>query len=246
MEIEKLIEESLKEVVRLVQNLTPRESKIIIPKYRKDDNRYSEQELKQIFLSLLEKTGDRNTVYYSVETPSKNRYRFADKNDKELEPFEKRPKVILEDLESDYPEENSKSKRFQSSMIDTSIYDDESLLSHIEFKHGSCQILDIQKDFLKMVCESNSKENNYFIHYFDSSNEDTKKSVFEKYKEAIDGVKIEVKDRLDSKEYLKKVIVYLLFINSINEVYEFSLDEFSFELKPKISKDFFDEWKKEN
>ena len=54
-------------------------SRIIFPKYRKDETRISEQELKQIFIEQLNKEIENKKwdVYYSVETPTPQEFCFS-------------------------------------------------------------------------------------------------------------------------------------------------------------------------
>lgn len=57
-------------------------SRIIFPKYRKDETRISEQELKQIFIEQLNKEIENENwnVYYSVETPTPQEFCFSGKS----------------------------------------------------------------------------------------------------------------------------------------------------------------------
>ena len=76
--VENLIIQALQETSQLVINGVSK-SHIIMPYYRAkiDDEisiRYSEQELKQVFLSLVREQPD---LFYSVETPSKFVYSFS-------------------------------------------------------------------------------------------------------------------------------------------------------------------------
>lgn len=54
-------------------------SRIIFPKYRKDETRISEQELKQVFIEQLSKEIENEdwNVYYSVETPTPQEFCFS-------------------------------------------------------------------------------------------------------------------------------------------------------------------------
>ena len=76
--IENIIATSLEEISLLVTEGKCR-SRIIMPFYRtkaenEDTIRYSEQELKQIFLNLL---CNNTSFFYSVETPSEYVYSFS-------------------------------------------------------------------------------------------------------------------------------------------------------------------------
>ena len=190
-EIEELIKESLRDIRDLYNNETI-DSKIIFPKYADKEPRYSEQELKCIFLKKIESS----KFHYSVETPSNYKYRFVDNDE---------PRVLLKD-------ENSK-ENFQSSMIDMSLYDKErNKISHIEFKYGQCPVFPVQKDFLKLLCETDVANNNYFIHYLGNSDDGTKKAILEKYKTALKNISEtneNIKDDLEKR--LKTVFVFVLF-----------------------------------
>ena len=71
MSIENIIEDSLKELKnRITQPSTNTDknitSRLIFPQYRDKSARYSEQELKQIFLHKIE---NNMNYFYSLETP---------------------------------------------------------------------------------------------------------------------------------------------------------------------------------
>lgn len=202
-QIEKLLRESLKDIKNLYENNSIK-SKILFPKYSDNKNRYSEQELKCVFLTKIESSD----FYYSVETPSNYKYRFVDED----------PKVLFTDEES--------SDKYQSSMIDLSLYDNhKKLISHIEFKHGQCPIFPIQKDFLKLICESDKINNNYFVHYLDKSDKKTKKAILEKYKDSVKNIISVNKNVIKIKEKFKKVHVFVLFagLESGDNLFCFSL-----------------------
>lgn len=204
--IENLIKETLRDIKHLYDGKDI-ESKIIFPNYSDDEPRYSEQELKCVFIKKLESLG----FYFSVETPSKYKYRFVDNDE---------PRVLLKEEET--------KEIFQSSMIDLSLYDKgKNLISHIEFKHGQCPVFPVQKDLLKLLCESNTTENNYFVHYLDKSDSGTKKTIFKKYKTAIKNIfetNNNIRNELDVR--LKKVFVLVLFagMKSDENFFCFSLE----------------------
>lgn len=209
--VEEFIVSSLKDLKNLDKNKVI-SSRVIFPNYSDSSKskRYSEQELKCIFINRVE--CPTSNFHYSVETPSKYKYRFVGE-----------PKVWLS---KDKPEE-----KFQSSMIDMSLYtttNQENLISHIEFKHGQCPVFPIQKDFLKMIFESEKTEGNYFIHYLDKSNEKAKNAILKKYQEALTAIKKVYKNdiaKLNIK--LEKIKVYVLFaeMEEGDNFFEFSLAE---------------------
>jgi len=74
--IEKLIENSLKELSRIGdENAIQQdaESRLLFPKYRNGDKRVSEQELRFLLARELE---NQKKYYYSVETPTEDKYSF--------------------------------------------------------------------------------------------------------------------------------------------------------------------------
>lgn len=194
--IEKIIEESLKETAKLVLS-EGSDSKIIIPFYRKNEDdafsvRYSEQELKQIFLTHIEKSTP--SYYYSVETPSKFVY------------------SISNSIVPDVKERKEKDDHYESARIDTSIYSShnpQDLYCHIEFKYGNTRVKEVAKDFLRLMHELGESDNNYFIHYaVRESNKwktGTFPSIMDKYMEAINIV-------ANKEKNLSKVWIYLMFI----------------------------------
>lgn len=190
-EIEDLIKEALRDIRKLYNNEMI-DSKIFFPKYSDKEPRYSEQELKCIFLQKIESSN----YYYSVETPSNYKYRFIDNDE---------PRVLLKGEES--------KEYFQSSMIDMSLYDkDKNIISHVEFKYGQCPVFPIQKDFLKLISELDFSKSNYFIHYLGNSDERTIKAIIGKYKSALMNIiEINGNNRDDFNRRLENVFVYVLF-----------------------------------
>ena len=204
MSIENIIEDSLKELKnRITQpstnidgNIT---SRLIFPQYRDKSARYSEQELKQIFLHKIE---NNTNYFYSVETPTKHVYHFSDTE---------MPLV---------KENHEKDDKYESARFDVSLYskkNKDDLLTHVEFKYGNPDKKSgICKDFLKLVSEvkfTNEKKN-FFVHYLSVKEESGWKSrsfpsLFKKYREAVDDI---IKSNLISEEDLSKVTVYLLCI----------------------------------
>ena len=70
MSIEDLIEKSFNDLIKALTT-DGTSSQLIFPKYRNKTVRYSEQELKQIFLRNVEEDGN---YFYSVETPTEYVY----------------------------------------------------------------------------------------------------------------------------------------------------------------------------
>ena len=204
MSIENIIEDSLKELKnRITQpstnidgNIT---SRLIFPQYGDKSARYSEQELKQIFLHKIE---NNTNYFYSVETPTKHVYHFSDTE---------MPLV---------KETHEKDDKYESARFDVSLYsknNKDDLLTHVEFKYGNPDKKSgICKDFLKLVSEvkfTNEKKN-FFVHYLCVKTEKgwesrTFPSLFSKY---LDSVADIIKSDLINEEDLSKVTVYLLCI----------------------------------
>lgn len=137
-------------------------SRILFPAYRKGKTRFSEQELKFIFVEQLNiEISEYNwDVYYSVETPTKYRYKFKD---------EERPKV--------YKEEN----KGQSAQFDLVIHDNRfNRIALIEFKANNASIAHHQKDFLKLQEEGSDSILTYFLEVVKSSNKDTIENIKKK------------------------------------------------------------------
>lgn len=152
-------------------------SRIIFPRYyihkkggekekRKDYNRISEQELRFIFVEQLNKYADQNNIdiYYSVETPTKNAYRFSSEN-------KDAPKV---------DNENGVSAR-----TDLTIYEKEgdkfTKKALIEFKALNPVIENYEKDFCKLNNEEETSIK-YFIQIIKNYNAGTIESIREKIK----------------------------------------------------------------
>lgn len=216
-EIEKLIVDALKETANLVLNRDVT-SRIIMPIYRSIEDedesiRYSEQELKEIFISKIEKS---TSLYYSVETPSKYVYSISNSEVPEIKKLKDRD------------------DHFESARIDVSLYDSrepKDLLSHIEFKHGNPDEKEISKDFLRLTHEFGKYNCNYFVHYIvrgsDRWKSETFPSIMKKYCKATDISCVEKYDLENTK-------IFLMFVK-IRKDEEISI--LKFDLK-KIKENF--------
>ena len=140
MSIEELIKKSLKD---LVSALTTDEAcgKLIFPQARYKSERYSEQELKQIFLKNVEED---KTYFYSVETPTKYAYCFKNSENPTVK------------------ENHEKGDNHKAARFDVSLYNNKyELLNHIEFKYGNPKKkTPICKDFLKLAIENKIEDKN--------------------------------------------------------------------------------------
>lgn len=176
--IENVIKRSydiLQKVYELQQENAPRKniqdsgSRILFPTYRNGNTRFSEQELRFIFVEQLniEITEHKWDVFYSVETPTKYRYKFKD---------EITPQV--------YKDEN----KGQSAQFDLVIHDNRfNRIALIEFKANNASIAHHDKDFLKLKEEGSDSVMTYFLEVVKSSDAGTIDSLKEK-KTAYSGV----------------------------------------------------------
>lgn len=176
--IEKIIKASLDELANITNEensqKTKQKSKLIFPKYRKDENdpeaigkvRISEQEARVLFIRELEKA--ENEFYYSIETPTSKRYNFSDNN--------KEPKII----------QDKKGMRSKSASFDLTIYNSKFEREHfVEFKNEN--VFTIKKDFLKLLCDEGDKEN-FLIHLIKRESlgkRNTLKNIIGKYEDAV-------------------------------------------------------------
>lgn len=210
MSIEEIIEKSCNDLVKAVS--TDKTFKqLIFPQYRGKTVRYSEQELRQIFLRNVEEDGN---YFYSVETPTKLVYSFLN-----LE----KPETKVTNTSGDH---------HRSGCCDVTLYTEnkiESLASCIEFKHGNSK--SICKDFLKLATEVKltNKKKSFFVHYLNIRKENAWESskfqkLFENYRKSVD----EIENKIEDKNDLSKVIVYLVCIHGKGKTastYHFSLND---------------------
>lgn len=206
MSIEELIEKSFNDLIKAITT-DGTSSQLIFPCYRDGNERRSEQELRQIFLRNVEED---KTYFYSVETPTEYGYRFKDSKNLEVD-------------------KNHKKGKHQAARFDVSLYTEnkiESLASCIEFKHRNSK--SICKDLLKLAkeVELTKEKKNFFVHYHyvkeTSWKSDTFSNLFEKYSKSVD----EIESKIENKEDLSKVIVYLVCIYGKDKsasTYHFSL-----------------------
>ena len=176
MPIEEFIEKSFNDWIKAITT-DGTSSQLIFPKYRNKTVRYSEQELKQIFLKNVEE--DKN-YFYSIETPTEYVYCISNSDNP----------TVKEVHEKD---DNYKSARFDVSLYNTDYKVNDNASHHIEFKYGNPdQKNAICKDFLKLVSEvkfTNEKKN-FFVHYLCVKTEKgweskTFPSLFKKYCDSI-------------------------------------------------------------
>lgn len=207
--VENLIEKSFDDLVKALTN-NGSFGQLIFPKTRNKSERYSEQELKQIF---LEHVNGKKIYFYSVETPTEYFYCFKNSENPTVK------------------ENHEKGDNHKAARFDVSLYNNKyELLNHIEFKYGNPKKKGpICKDFLKLAKEvklTNEKKS-FFVHYLNIEKENAWESskfqkLFENYRKSVD----EIENKIEDKNDLSKVIVYLVCIHGKGKTastYHFSL-----------------------
>ena len=137
-------------------------SRILFPKYRNGETRFSEQELRIIFIEQLniEIKEHKWDVYYSVETPTQYRYKFKG---------EETPLVFKDE------------KKGRSAQFDLVIHDNKfNRIALIEFKANNASVAHHNKDFLKLEEEGSNSVFTYFLEVVKSSDAGTKNSLNQK------------------------------------------------------------------
>lgn len=158
-------------------------SRIIFPlkresKDKKEEFRISEQELRFVFVEEFNKYCSKKwDAYYSVETPTRKRYDFSNK--------EMPCKV-------DYP-------NGQSAMVDFSIFlkeqDKLTRVALIEFKALNPDKQSYMKDYVKLLNEDQKFV--YFIMIVKSANDRTIKSIAEKIKASYDNAGLDTEKKVE-------------------------------------------------
>lgn len=170
-------------------------SRIIFPKYseryRNGETRISEQELRFIFVEQFNKYCEKNSwnAYYSVETPTEEKYIFSKKGDENC------PHKV-----------DGEGNGGQSAMIDLSIHDDKfERIALIEFKALNPKKSAFDKDFCKLSNEPKSPAT-FFVMIVKSHDDDTIKSLREKIETKGDETEFycyDLKDECDISEIIK-------------------------------------------
>ena len=134
-------------------------SRIIFPQKRKKDTRVSEQELRFMFVEQLNDYISKHkewSVYYSIETPSKDTYCFKEK----------------------IPTRKKEEDGGRSANFDLVIHNDKGeRIALIEFKANNPRIKDYHKDFVKLSNENETGELRFFIHLLENTDVDTFSSI---------------------------------------------------------------------
>ena len=139
------------------------ESRLVFPCYnnKKREIRISEQELRFIFVETFNEYCDEKELdwFYSVETPTKDKYKFTEKGDNLDKP---------------------KREEGQSANFDLTISNDKGeLLALIEFKAKNTKPFSYAKDFCKLwnPKEGNSNVLRFFINVLDKADKDTSDNI---------------------------------------------------------------------
>ncbi len=136
------------------------ESRLIFPTYRNKERRVSEQELRFVFVEQLQDLLKEYNFYYSVETPTKDKYKFTE-NRKKIKPH--------------------RSKEGKSANFDLSIIDkDGAIIALIEFKAKMASEHEYAKDFCKLCNPTEKSVYKYFINVFEKIEAGTKNSFLNK------------------------------------------------------------------
>lgn len=146
-------------------------SHLIFPQYsgEPESNRVSEQELRfefihQFLKSQEEKEGNVPKLYYSIETPTKEKYRFS------------KPKNSSES-DDGYPKKDTTG---ESAQFDVVLFDEKAQrVCYIEFKAKNPSDISYEKDLLKLNIESEGKAC-FFVQLLTRFKDGTKKSINKK------------------------------------------------------------------
>lgn len=135
-------------------------SRLIFPSYSNEKRRVSEQELRFVFVEQLQKLIEEYDFFYSVETPTKDKYKFSENGKKIV------PQI---------------SEEGQSASFDLSIIDkNRNTIAIFEFKAKNANPHEYAKDFCKLWNPVEKSSYKYFLNLFEKIDEGTKHSFLEK------------------------------------------------------------------
>ena len=135
-------------------------SRIVFPTYRDSNHRVSEQELRFVFVEQVQELLKEYDYYYSVETPTKDKYRFSSKGSYE------KPLVSTD----------GKSASFDLSIVDKS----NNTIAIIEFKAKNSDSHEYAKDLCKLWNPNEKSLYKYLLNLFEKIEPKTKKHFFDK------------------------------------------------------------------
>ena len=163
-------------VLSAIKNDEHQNSRLIFPKYRNQDTRYSEQELRFLFveqfLQYCEKPENKECKdwLYSVETPTTYKYIFKNQN---------KPRKCKQGETGG-----------ESAQIDLVIHNkDNKRIALVEFKAHNTSPFKFKKDFVKLKGEP-KKALKYFVMYIDTIGPSTISNLSVKFKKYINDSKI--------------------------------------------------------
>jgi hypothetical protein len=198
--VEEIIIASLKELQKIGDEKkanSQQKSKLIFPSYccgkHAGNKRVSEQEARLLFIEEFIRT-ESNDYYYSVETPTVRKYQFSE----DKQNFS--PKIVSED-------EN----KGQSANVDVCVFDNQYKRKHlIEFKNGAATPHEIDKDFLKLLCDDENTADNYFIHIENVESFEKRNTLYNRIDKYNKGIE-------NAKKYSKVSTVHIFLYNFSND-----------------------------
>ena len=222
--VEELIINSLQELRKISweNEIKTQNSKLIFPKYcvgkhakNPDNKRISEQEARFLFVRELEK--EENTdFYYSVETPTKRPY-------KDFSTKKKNPAIG--------DEKNGN----RSGSVDVTLHKKKNGVFNrkhlIEFKFDNVDTC--RKDFLKLLCDDENCETNYYINIIKNDDKTTKERLentlndleINKYKTAVEYVFGNCEKR--NEKFKSDLKIFVCILNNIkiteNNIIEYQI-----------------------
>lgn len=134
---------------------TETNSRLVFPIKRDGKRRVSEQEIRLLFIQQIENNSSFN---YSLEVPTRERYKFIGSNDR-------------------------------SASFDLCLYENGERKHLFEFKALNPKQSSYSKDFEKLIMDETDLMN-FFIQVIESSNKETIPNIEQKYKTALEHVKI--------------------------------------------------------
>lgn len=163
LEIRKVISDTFDELGLIMRGES--NNRMIFPEYRKKNTvRICEQELRFLFIEKLQRVLKEKGLYYSIETPTKDKYKFTDKSKKDFKPC-------------------SDKYKGRSANFDLVIFasDKKTRLALIEFKAKNASAHSHAKDFCKLSSkeEGNDTTLRYFIEILEKSDEGTVRNLKE-------------------------------------------------------------------
>ena len=172
------------------------DSAIVFPVYRDGKLRISEQETRFAFITEVIKgnRGETNNKFlYSVETPTKRKYRFS-------------PGKANASGTPKIDEDTG-----QSAMVDVCLYSKAGEKYYVEFKAKNVGGSAIEKDFLKLLCDDENAAN-YFVHTIYEMDDNILSSIANNYTKALESIRKKHKN-----EKGIKLIVFLYYLDSCKE-----------------------------